>query len=46
MRKLAVVIIFAAMLILVGGAVFLAAWEIPAPSAVVERTIPDDRFPR
>ena len=30
----------------VGGAVFLAAWDIPAPSSVVERTIPDDRFPR
>jgi hypothetical protein len=46
MRKLALVIIFATLLILVGGAVFLAAWEIPAPSSVVERTIPDDRFPR
>jgi hypothetical protein len=46
MRKLAFVIIAAALLILVGGAVFLAAWEIPAPSSMVERAIPDDRFPR
>ncbi len=32
--------------ILVGGIVFLATWEIPAPSGVVEKVIPDDRFPR
>ncbi|MCP5366900.1 MAG: hypothetical protein H6907_02955 [Hyphomicrobiales bacterium] len=29
-----------------GGAVFLSAWEIPAPTAQVEKEIPDDRFPR
>jgi hypothetical protein len=46
MRKLAFVIIAAALLVLVGGAVFLAAWKIPAPSSAVERAIPDDRFPR
>ncbi len=31
---------------LLGGGVFLAMWEIPAPSTRVERVIPDDRFPR
>jgi hypothetical protein len=30
----------------VGGAVFLATWEIPPPSARVEMQLPDDRFPR
>ncbi len=30
---------------LVGGAVFLATWEIPAPSAPVEKVIPNDQFP-
>jgi len=29
-----------------GGAVFLATWDIPAPVAVVEKVIPNDRFPR
>lgn len=29
-----------------GGAVFLATWDIPAPSQSVERVLPDDRFPR
>ncbi|HUC60645.1 MAG TPA: hypothetical protein VMF53_01680 [Alphaproteobacteria bacterium] len=28
------------------GAVFLATWEIPAPTAKVERVIPNDRFPK
>lgn len=31
---------------LVGGAVFLATWEIPAPSAPpIEKIIPNDQFP-
>lgn len=33
-------------IILVGGAVFLATWDIPAPTQQVEKTIPNDRFPR
>ncbi len=28
------------------GAVFLATWDIPAPSQTVEQVLPDDRFPR
>lgn len=31
--------------VLVGGAVFLATWEIPPPHQQVEKVIPDDRFP-
>ena len=39
-------ILFALIVIgLAGGAVFLATWEIPAPSSPVEKTIPDDKFP-
>jgi len=30
---------------LVGGAIFLATWEIPAPSTPVEKVIPNDQFP-
>ncbi len=33
-------------LLLVGGIVFLLTWDIPAPTAPVERVIPNDRFPR
>jgi hypothetical protein len=29
-----------------GGVAFLAAWDIPAPTATVEKAIPDERFPR
>jgi hypothetical protein len=39
-------IILAAILIaLVGGGIFLATWHIPAPSAPVEKVLPNDRFP-
>lgn len=31
---------------LVTGVVFLTTWNIPAPSAQVEKVIPDDEFPR
>ena len=29
-----------------GGAIFLATWNIPAPSTHVEQVLPNDRFPR
>ena len=32
--------------VIVGGGVFLATWEIPAPSMHLEKVLPDDRFPR
>lgn len=31
---------------LVGGAVFLATWDIPPPTATMTTDLPDDRFPR
>ncbi len=31
---------------LVAGIVFLMTWDIPAPTAPVEKILPDDRFPR
>jgi len=42
LRILLVVVV----IVLVGGAVFLATWDIPAPSRQVEKTLPNDRFPR
>ncbi len=31
---------------LVGGGVFLMTWDIPPPSAEIEKVIPNERFPR
>ncbi len=31
---------------LMGGVLYLAFWDIPPPSATVERTLPDSQFPR
>lgn len=31
-------------LVIVGGLVFLAMWDIPAPTARVEKVIPDERL--
>lgn len=33
-------------LVFAGGAVFLATWDIPAPTQQVEKVLPDERFPR
>jgi hypothetical protein len=40
---------FVAAILLIGiiaGGVFLATWDIPAPTEQVEKTLPNDRFPR
>jgi hypothetical protein len=40
-------VLVAVLLVLVlGGTVLLFTWEIPPPTAPVERVIPDDQFPR
>ena len=31
---------------IIAGGAFLATWDIPAPTEQVEKTIPNDRFPR
>jgi hypothetical protein len=28
------------------GAIFLAMWDIPAPSSRIEQVLPNDRFPK
>lgn len=33
-------------LLIVGGLAFLAVWDIPAPTARVEKVIPDERLPK
>ena len=32
--------------VVAGGGLFLFTWEIPAPTTQVEKTIPDEKFPR
>jgi len=40
-------ILVAVLLVLVlGGTVFLVTWDIPPPTARVERVLPSDQFPR
>ena len=41
--RLAAILLVAA---LVGGAAFLATWDIPAPTAKIEKVLTDERFPR
>ena len=46
MRNVPKLIVFAVLVLIVGGAIFLATWDIPAPIDTIEIVIPDDRFPR
>ena len=46
MSSLARVLAILVLIVLVGGVAALAMWDIPAPSAKVEKVIPDDRFQR
>jgi hypothetical protein len=32
--------------IILGGVAFAISWDIPAPINNIERTIPDDKFPK
>lgn len=46
MKTLVRLLIFVILLAAIGGVAFLATWDIPAPTAPVEREIPTDQFPR
>ena len=46
MKKLPRLVFFAVVTLIVGGAVFLATWDMPSPVNKVEKVIPDGRFPR
>jgi hypothetical protein len=46
MGKLTVGVIIAVILAVLGGAVYLALWNPPAPSAPVHKVLPDARFPK
>lgn len=44
MARMSIVIVAALLVLLGGGATFLATWDIPAPRAKVEKVIPTDRL--
>lgn len=44
MKHLSRLVFFLVLGIIVGGAVFLATWDIPAPVSSVEKVVPDARF--
>jgi hypothetical protein len=46
MGKLFAAIFGVIVLAAVGGAVYLATFDIPAPTQTVEKTLDDSRFPR
>ncbi|MFC4346268.1 hypothetical protein ACFO5Q_00225 [Kordiimonas lipolytica] len=45
MSKLTQILLVAGALVIVGGAIFLMTWDIPAPSETVTKTLSNDRFP-
>jgi hypothetical protein len=46
MKNISRIIFFVVVAIVVGGAVFLATWDIPAHLNIIEEVLPDDRFPK
>lgn len=46
MKTLVRLFLVIVVLAIIGGVAFLATWDIPPPTAPVEREIPTDRFPR
>ena len=46
MGKIAGLLLIVVLLVLVGGGVFLASFDLPAPKSRVEKVIADDRLPR
>ncbi|MBT3764675.1 MAG: hypothetical protein HOB79_12275 [Rhodospirillaceae bacterium] len=46
MKKIPFIVLLTVVALAVGGAVFLATWDIPAPIAKVEKVIPNDKFQR
>jgi hypothetical protein len=46
MSTILLVLVAAVVVIVIGGGAFLMLWNIPAPTARVEKVIPDARFPR
>lgn len=46
MLKFSGLLLLALMILILGGMAYLAIWDIPPPTTTVERTLPDNKFPR
>ena len=46
MGRLTLWLVIIVVLLVLGGAVFLALWNPPAPSTPVEKVLPSERFPK
>lgn len=46
MAKLGGFLLLMLVVLVLGSTAFLAVWDIPPPTAKVERTLPDTTFPR
>ncbi len=44
MKLITHILIVLVLILLVGGAVALATWDMPAPTAIREKVIPNERF--
>lgn len=44
MSKITRVLLVLLLFVVIGGAVFLLTWDIPAPTARLEKPIPNERF--
>lgn len=45
MSKLAGLLVILVLAIMVGGGIFLATFDLPPPTAKIEKVIPDERLP-
>jgi hypothetical protein len=46
MSTISRVLLVMVLIVALGGTMFLLTWEIPAPTARIERVIPDETLPR
>jgi len=46
MKKISTFVFLLVITIIIGGVAFVTSWDIPAPVNNIERTIPDDKFPK
>jgi hypothetical protein len=46
MARVTLVLVLVVLLVAIGGGLFLALWNFPAPTTQVEKVLPDARFPK
>ncbi len=46
MRKISLFVFLLVLVVVAGGGIFLATWDIPPPLSKVEKVLPNDKFPR